>query len=117
MPSWPATLPQYVNVSGYQESLPDQTIESAVDAGPPKVRRRFTANYRAITATIWVDGTQRAAFETFFETTLAGGSLAFDWVNPLTQAAASFRFRRPPPAYEALGGDTFAIRMNLWQLP
>jgi hypothetical protein len=114
--SWPATLPQYVQQAGYGESLPDQTIESQVDAGPPKSRRRFTKNARQVQATIWCDAAQRAAFELFHADTLQGGVLPFLWVNPITQVAALYRFRRPPPALTAFAGGHIAIAMNLLQL-
>lgn len=114
--SWPASLPQFVQQQGYQESLPDQTIESEVDSGPAKTRRRFTKNLRPIQASIWVDMTQKATFEFFHNTTLDGGTAPFLWVNPLTQAMALFRFRRPPPAIAALGPDHAQIAMNLYQL-
>lgn len=114
--SWPATLPQFVQQQGYQETLPDQTIESDVDAGPPKTRRRFTKNFRQAQAAIWVDLGQKTTFEYFVATTLEGGTLPFLWVNPATQAMAEFRFRRPPPVVTALGPDHFSIVMNLYQL-
>lgn len=114
--TWPAALPQFVQERGYSESLADQTIESPMDSGPPKVRRRFTKNYRPLQMTIQCDATQRELFEYFYHTTLSGGVLPFHWVNPQTQALALMRFRRPPPAYSVFGGVNTAISFSLWQI-
>lgn len=115
MPSWPASLPQFVQEQGYSETLPQQRIESVVDAGPPKTRRRFTNNNRPITCEIWCDASQAAAFETFYDADLAGGVLSFTWVNPITQAAKTFRFRGNPPQKSVRGG-AIVFSFSLWQL-
>jgi hypothetical protein len=113
---WPAGLPQYVQERGYREDLPDQTVESQVDSGPPKVRRRFTKNFRAIQASIQCDAEQDEIFDYFYNTTLEGGTQPFLWLNPVRQALALFRFRRPAPVKTVFGGINVAISMNLWQL-
>ncbi len=95
-PTWPASLPQRVAVDGYGEGPPDTTVRTRMDAGPAKVRRRFTAGVRPLSLQIDLDG--------FFGTTLLGGALAFDWVHPRTQAAVTLRFVRPP-AYRPLASD------------
>ena len=46
-PTWPASLPQYVQEGGYQETLQDQTVESNMETGPAKIRRRFTKSIAA----------------------------------------------------------------------
>lgn len=114
--SWPAGLPQFVQEQGYSETLRDQSIESPMDAGPPKVRRRFTGNYRPLTWTIRCDAEQAEAFEEFYEVMLAGGTLPFTWVHPRTQRESLFRFRKPPPQYLPFGGTNVAITMQVWEL-
>lgn len=106
---WPGTLPQYVLEAGYQETLEDQTVESQMDTGPAKVRRRFTNSVRRFQVTIQCDEVQAADFEAFYLTTLAGGSLPFEWVHPRTRAIRTFRFKKPPPQVTVVGGGT-AIR-------
>lgn len=113
--TWPAELPQFVSEQGFSESLPNLRLESSVDTGEPKVRRRFTKNLRAVQWSIQCDADQRAAFDTFYLDTLKGGILPFQWVNPLTQAAAEFKFRGSPPTYTAFGGINVRIAMTLWQ--
>lgn len=104
--SWPGTLPQYVLEGGYQETLEDQTVESQMDTGPAKVRRRFTNSVRQFKVTIQCDEAQAADFEVFYNTTCAGGSLPFDWVHPRTRVARTFRFKKPPPQVSVMGGGT-----------
>lgn len=115
MPTWPGTLPQFIQSGGYSESLPQLTVESQVDSGQTKVRRRFTSGFRPLQMTIHCTPAQVAAFETFWFTDCAAGSIDFDWKNPRTQATASFRWRNPPPAYRDLGGGNVAISFNVWQ--
>ena len=103
MATWPASLPEYVLEQGYSETAPDQSIESNMDAGPAKQRRRFTTNFRPIKATIRCEDTQVATFETFYYTTLEGGTLPFAWVHPRTRVACTMRFRKPAPTYRPVG--------------
>lgn len=114
MATWPTSLPQYVLEQGYQESLEDQTIETAMDAGPPKVRRRFTTSVRKLTVQVQMDADQAAIFEDFYLNTCAGGSLPFEWVHPRTRAARTFRFRKPVPAVSvAAAGQIIRYTINL----
>jgi hypothetical protein len=94
--SWPPGLPQLVAVEGYDEAPPDLTVRTQMDAGPAKVRRRFTAGVRALSLQLDLDSAQVETLDVFFDATLQGGALAFDWVHPRTQAAATLRFVRPP---------------------
>lgn len=115
--TWPTGLPQFVQEGGFSESLPDQNIETPMQSGPAKSRRRFTADMRPLQVQILCTPAQVDLFETFFLTTLRGGSLPFDWVNPRTQVAATYRFRRPPPSYAVVGGVNVMITMRLERIP
>lgn len=97
MPSWPGTLPQFVFVQGFEESLADVAQRTSMDAGPAKTRRRFTSGVRSFRVTIPMTTAEVAIFEDFFDDDLAGGTLSFDWVHPRTQAAATLRIVTPPP--------------------
>lgn len=97
MPAWPTGLPDYVQEQGYSEQMPDTTIETNMDIGPAKIRRRTTTASRIITCTILMTQAQSVIFEEFYLTTLRGGSLTFDWVHPLSRVACTMRFRKPAP--------------------
>lgn len=116
MPAWPSDLPQYVNEQGYSERLPDLTVEFPVDTGPPKVRRRFTTHWRQIAATMWMTRAQVETFRTFYLTTLKGGVDTFTWVNPITQAAGTFKFRGGAPQISDKDGDCVSVSFQLWQV-
>lgn len=116
MPTWPATLPQLLLKQGYDEQRASAVVRSSNDTGPAKVRRRYTAAATNINGTIRVSAAQKAALDSFFITDLMEGSLSFDWVDPISQAAASFRFLSPPHITPA-GGVTFNAALQLEILP
>lgn len=117
MVAWPADLPQTVLAAGYEESPPDLVLRTAMDAGPAKVRRRFTAGPRLIPVSAIMTAAQVATLDAFFLESLAGGALAFDWIHPRTQAAASMRIMGPP-RYANLAGDAvWEVSMTLEILP
>ncbi len=116
-PVWPASLPPFVQEQDYSESLPDLTVESAVDSGPPKSRRRFTIAWRPLQGSIWCTPAQAKAFEVFYYGDLGGGALPFQWVNPLTQRLALMRFRKPAPKKGSVGsGQLIPISFALYQI-
>lgn len=117
MATWPATLPQVLQVTGFEEKLGATSIRTQMDAGPAKQRRRFTAAPRAITGSITVDSDGWDDFREFYEDTLEGGALSFDWVEPGTESTpATFRFTAPP-SRTAFGGDVWIVSMQLEILP
>jgi hypothetical protein len=94
---WPTSLPQrFQQNPGVTETPPDLVIESTMDAGPPKARRRFTAGFRLVSGTLALTHAQRATLDAFFLDTLEGGALPFDWIHPITSAPATFRFMPQP---------------------
>lgn len=112
-PTWPNTLPQYVLESGYSEQIQDQTIESQMETGPAKIRRRFTKSLRQYQMSLYMTAAQAVTFESFWQSTVNGGSLPFDWVHPRTRAAATFRFRNPAPQITSVGGVNAIVSFNL----
>lgn len=116
MANWPVTLPQSVLQEGFGETLPDTSVRTAMDAGPPKVRRRTTAAVRPISAAIVVDATQASTLETFYLDTLKGGALPFDMVDPRTGVTASFMFAAPP-AYVPLSGTHWRVSLSMERQP
>lgn len=116
MAIWPASLPQVLTVESYREQPPDVVLRTQMDAGPDKVRRRFTAGIRPVQGQIWCTKTQVATLDAFYVTTLLGGSLPFDWQNSRTLTAASLRFRKPP-TYEPDHKDLYRVGLELEILP
>jgi hypothetical protein len=116
MAVWPGSLPVIPLVDGYRENLPDVLIRTQMDAGPVRVRPRYTAGVRPIQGKISCDKTQLATLDTFFITTLAYGSLPFDWINARTGATFSFRFVKPP-IYIPEHKDRWTVSLDLEILP
>ncbi len=95
-PTWPETLPQFVEVEGHSETMPDTLLRTEMDVGPAKVRRRSTAAVRPVAVSIQCDADQIATLDAFVRDDLRDGALPFDWLLPRTQATVTFRFVRPP---------------------
>ena len=96
MADWPSTLPQYLDVDGFSNTFQKGTIRSSIDAGPPKVRRRFSATTENITGSITIDKTQYSTLIDFYKNTLYEGTLTFTWIHPITGNTVSMRFVQPP---------------------
>jgi hypothetical protein len=109
MDDWPSSLPQAPLEAAYNEMAPDMAVRTEMDAGPAKVRRRFTAAPRPFPGIEFsLTFAQYATFDDFYVTTLQGGALSFNWQHPITGASATFRFMPPPPRYR-LGASTEMI--------
>lgn len=102
---WPFTLaedgetkvyklpgPQF---DGMQIEWQDSLIRSQVDAGPPKMRRRFTGVSQYINCYWAFSTTELEIFEAWFRDDLAIGALDFNWINPFDNTACVARFKKP----------------------
>jgi hypothetical protein len=99
----------------------DARVRSTVDHGPPKMRRRFTAAYRAWDFSIYVTGSEKAVLETWYTSTLSQGVTAFDWTDE-TGTVGSFRFMRPPRytlkvGHQVVGSRLWEVGIGLEQVP
>lgn len=114
-PVWPASLPQILEIDGYDEAFPNAMLRTAMETGPAKRRRRFTAAPAPIKGTLTLTVAQRATLKSFFETDLQMGALSFDWTHPVTGVTASFAFVSPP----RIRGDSgfLPVALDLEQLP
>lgn len=114
--TWPSSLPDKALAAGYSESAPETVIRTPMDAGPAKVRRRCTGGVRRITVRQILTAAQVATLDIFFVEDLAGGSLAFDWVHPRTQAEVEMRFLSAPK-YGEPKGNYWPVSFELEILP
>jgi hypothetical protein len=94
MDVWPATLPEFGAGTSIQDD--ESRLTSSMDAGPASVRNRFTAITKSVKTSMVMTGAQIAIFNTFMRTTLKFGSLSFTWVNPVTGASETVRFKKNP---------------------
>lgn len=112
MPSWPDTLP------GMQAGLTDKAqpvgFRTENDTGPASQRRRYTAKVRKLSVPFACNNAERVIFDAFFYTDLEGGVLSFDWVDPVTNQTATFRFivTDPPEWKGVVGSDPMSVDRN-----
>jgi hypothetical protein len=94
--AWPVNLPTAVLEEGYSEARPDNVIRSPMDVGPPKVRRRTTAAVYPLFFSQQLTTAQVATLVTFYDSTLAHGSLSFTLEHPRTGGEVEAMFAAPP---------------------
>jgi len=112
MPEWPATLPQ--EPPGETETAPDLAVRTEMDAGPPKMRRRFTAGVRRFSREMILTAAQVEILDAFYLDTLKS-TLSFDWTHPRAGANVTYRFTGPP-AYTTYEGN-YKVTLPLEILP
>lgn len=102
MPTWPIELPQ-LPFAGASAQDVDTVLRTQMDSGPPSRRNRFTTHMQIVAYPMVLNGAEKTAFDFFFRSTLANGSLAFDWTDPVDDTVVSFAFTAPP-AWSLIGG-------------
>ena len=102
MDDWPVSLPQKPLQEGFSATKVDGRLRTSMSEGPEKVRRRFTATSENLTCAFHLSAAQLTTFNTFFDTTLVGGSLAYNWVHPVTSVACICRIQ-DMPMFAAVG--------------
>lgn len=114
--TWPATLPDIVTYDEYSESPPDNALRTSMDVGPPKSRRRTTANVRPLSVMMILTTAQVETLDVFYDDTLASGTLTFNFDHPRTETTEEMQFAEPP-IYGEPDGDYFKVTMKWWVLP
>jgi hypothetical protein len=118
-PSWPGDLPQTFQFANYDETWAVQVVRTNMEVGPAKIRRRGP-NVELVNGEMICTRTQVLSMKTFFNVTLAGGALPFDWA---TQRAAdagvthTYRFLSPPHFITTMVVDTWIAQLKLEVLP
>lgn len=118
MSTWPTTLPalNFPHAAhNYQREPQDPTLRTPMDAGPAKVRRRYTAVPVTISFTTLLSDAQYATEQAFYNDTVKATG-RFDWTDPATQQTATFRYVTPTSAVAA-GGGFWRATFNLEILP
>lgn len=114
MPTWPTTnsMPQVLPIETAEKSDPN-IVQTQMDVGPPKFRRRFTSIVRHIqvpSSRFLLTDAQRNDLLSFHDSNCDGGSLAFDWgsTGPMPEfdgnTTQRFRFEGRPESLCIRGG-------------
>jgi len=114
MASWPS-IPFFDARQGFNEAAPvGATIRTQMDAGPVKVRRRFTAAPIQVQVRIpHLTKSELATFRTFYRDTIKMGSLSFTGTHPVTGATESFRFVEGYSVAPFADGFTIAATLEI----
>jgi len=117
-PLWPSTLPAPQAVSSTAYGAPNNVIETQVESGAPKRRRRFTSVEIPFTCTLKLTQTQHATLETFYYTTLQQ-VLPFDWTDFRTGATATYHFTKDGYQSSYIEGsiDRWLVTLSLARQP
>ncbi len=111
---WPITLQDRLNEESFGIDKGDTLIRSDMDVGPQKVRRRFTKGIDTISGSITLTTAQYNIFESFYDTTLNGGALTFEYNHPVTEVLTEFRFKGAPQ-YKSIGGGNY-VASFAWEI-
>jgi hypothetical protein len=117
MATWPSSLPQTPVYQGYSRAPGNAVVRSNPEHGPEQIRRRFTAAEDQITAKYQMSFSQYQDLVTFFKTTTAQGSLAFDWPEPISGNTVSVTFQEAPQLGQVVGPDDVDVTVKLKEQP
>jgi hypothetical protein len=121
MAIWPPSLPQSLLASLTRKRQPGK-IRSQMDTGPAKQRARFTAVVEEYEGGLYLTGAELTIFYTFYNDTLGMGAASFDWIDPVTDAAATLRFKDEPEDTLVRPGEDpddrlYRVSISLEKLP
>lgn len=118
MANWPADLPQSPISDGYSSTPQDNTIRSSKEAGPQKVRPRFTAVSDTVNMRVVLSTVQTEVLQQFYDEECKFGALPFDWrdFRKPFKPPCIYQFRAPPE-YSPLGGGWWSVSLQLNRLP
>lgn len=118
MATWPTSLPQKPLAGSYEENQETQVARTQMSIGPAKQRRRFTKTVDVFSCEFLMDESQVVTFKDFFNNTLGGGALTYDWEDPRTGTTQTFRFRHsgdtaPFSISGTRSGELYYVSVNL----
>lgn len=114
---WPTTLPLPETSALAYAPLIDPVIQTSMETGAPKRRRRFTAVPETLTCTLILAQDQLATLRAFVATTLQD-VLPFDWIDFRDGTAATYVFaKRPSHNFDAPGAKLWRVQLDLIKVP
>jgi hypothetical protein len=109
---WPDTLPTGLLADGFSKQPQSNVIRTAMDAGPKKTRRRYTARTVKYSGRQVFSLDELEIFEQFYHTALADGVLRFNFNDPVTGETAEFRFTEEYTVNEIEGYYDVALSLE-----
>lgn len=83
--TWPASLPQSLDSSGFGITQQDNVVRTSVAMGKPKQRPRYTAVSDEVTGSMVINKDEINTFLYFWEAVLSFGTLPFNWKHPIKE--------------------------------
>ena len=103
--AWPTGV-RLAQLVGIRRQRQDAVIRTAMDSGPGKARRRFSAASTFVRVPVQWPGAEYKLFEAWFDADLALGARTFTWDDPINGTQVTMRFRTVPEFALELPGDT-----------
>lgn len=114
---WPASLPQYPLIVGYQEEPEDMTLKSRMSYGNRKSRNRQSSQRFRITWPTNLTFAQADTLDAFYFSALQNGSTPFQHFRPLTKVQMQFLFLSPPANVTSGSMMLYRLEFELTPLP
>lgn len=92
---WPfSSIP--ILQEGFQYTVADNTVRFEPDVGASQVRRRSTSNPDYISFNMQMSREEAYEVMGFYKSLTVGGTLRFNFTNPITGDPCEARFHSPP---------------------
>ena len=90
--TWPVAVNTDIITNGFSQKARENTIRSKVEAGLDKLRNRYTTPIVDSSVNLVVTFAEYTALEAFYNTTLQGGVLTFNFTDPADSTEYEYRF-------------------------
>jgi hypothetical protein len=111
--TWATSLPQLFIQDSFQDTEPALFLRTEMDAGPPKLRRRFTAGHKIISGDMILTAAQKTTLRTFFQTY---GATQNTFPDPDEGSDLTVVFMAEP-TYTPYGGSYWKVSLQFAVLP
>jgi hypothetical protein len=111
---YPELLPSGLLAEGFSKAPQSLVLRTAMDAGPKKARRRYTARTVKYTGKQIFDEAELMVFKQFYHNVIADGVLRFKFADPVSLETAEFRFTQD---YTVVANEgLYEVQMSLERL-
>jgi hypothetical protein len=114
---WPVDVPDCFQRDSFSRSEDAKRgLRTTVSTGPDKTRPRYSTPIPNYSGAIIMTTAEHQLFLDFYNTDLAGGTINFTTVDPLTETVEEFRFAAPPAA-NFVGFNKLSVSMAFDKQP
>lgn len=112
--SWPSTIPATLDT--HQQSDVDVLLKTQTDAGPGKIRRKWTGVVTNVSGTSILTAEQALALIEFHRVDCKQGSLTFSFPDPMTKVLSVYRWD-DVPKFTNLGPLAYQVTFQWKKVP